>query len=779
MAKIYTGIFSNTQVDYSDNSPNEQDVYVVITDQDNPHNIQYSLLSSGGGAQTYRFTFDSVPEGTCALAIAYSSDGGQTWNGQTAGAISPRDVTVVENIYIWRLYFQCTDYVWNSEAEEIDFDLAELPCVQRVVDNDEDKFTPIRSKTYEIQAHTSEDFSILNFKDGTDNQYKVEISVGSIDKVFFTGWLSVSDLRQRFQVDPNVLILTATDGLGFLKDVPLTDVDGERFSNENKIIEYIAGALVKTGLELPIVVEMNIYEVDAPVSAFGHTYNFCYLHALTFEDNINEFLDCYTVLEKILTENCTLTQEKNVWYIKRIDEVDSQDQLQVRFAYDGSNVETEVQENFVKELGSESNGSGGFTYDMGFMNEDAEVSITSAHKSVRHNFNYRMPQEIPCNTDFIRGDVIDDTDPLDITYEVECWEKLWSDTLTDEPQLTGIYIRRLFSDVGYENERYVVLEVNATRFTFIMSSEIPVEENDKFTISVDKRLDSDIGGSGFYRNACVQVRLYGDDGTFWTHRFPNSVNTSREWVQCTSTFRTNQKWAYFEGDASDDLTEWKSLYDGDVQPVPVDGKVRILLYRDDQFGDTNDTYYRNFNFTYIPFINGSYKQFSGQYHLSEQDTTDKLTRKKEVFISDAPKRIMKGCLLKASGDDFVKTDGFYNLAVFTSGSPSSEYIHPFGEIQNQDVWNQYNRTFVSFEGTVDGLDTDKTDSQDRPDIPGFMHRYKIRDKSELTNNKHFVLIHFEQDFNLCEWECFFTEAFDDTINKQYLGHSFKYIESDT
>ena len=90
----YRGIFSNTQVDYTDNSPNEQDVYVLISDSNNPYNIQYSLTSSGGGFQTYTFTFDSVPDGTCALNVSYSADGGLTWNGQTGGFTSPRDVTV-------------------------------------------------------------------------------------------------------------------------------------------------------------------------------------------------------------------------------------------------------------------------------------------------------------------------------------------------------------------------------------------------------------------------------------------------------------------------------------------------------------------------------------------------------------------------------------------------------------------------------------------------------------------------------------------------------------
>lgn len=71
---------------------------------------------------------------------------------------------------------------------------------------------------------------------------------------------------------------------------------------------------------------MNIMESTAPLAPSGNMYlNFRYLHALTFETNIGEFDDCYTVLEKILGENSYLSQEKNRWYIKRVDEYDNHD----------------------------------------------------------------------------------------------------------------------------------------------------------------------------------------------------------------------------------------------------------------------------------------------------------------------------------------------------------------------------------------------------------------------------------------------------------------------
>jgi len=858
----YRGIFSNTQVDYTDNSPNEQDVYVLISDSNNPYNIQYSLTSSGGGFQTYTFTFDSVPDGTCALNVSYSADGGLTWSGQTGGFTSPRDVTVPENVYIWRLYFQCTDYYWDSEDTTVDFELSAIPTVQRVVDNDEDKYTPIRSKQMEIQAHTSDDFSILNFKGGTDNQFKVEIAIGTETDIMFTGWLSVSDLRQRFQPHPNVLVLTATDGLGFLKDIDLTDISGEQFTDENKIIEYIAACLYGTGLQLPIEVEMNIMESTAPLAPSGNMYNFCYLHALTFETNIGEFDDCYTVLEKILGENSYLSQEKNRWYIKRVDEYDNHDPVSVTFAYDGSTVETSYFELYKKEIGSNS-----LLYSLAWMNEDAELSLLSAHKEVKHTYNYERPNEIPCNKSFERGDLIGDdgTETVDDIvytrkkYELDCWDKRWSSITGDQAATIDIETKRLFTDLDYEDSRYVNIPQETTgKFHFIMSKKIQCIAGDKMDIDLSISLAADQGGSAF-KDQVLQVRLYANDGTFWTHHGKEDDADEPLWRECAAGFEIDdlniEFYNLYWGDT--DQTQQANLFSGETAPFPRDGYIKICVFQSNLFRADTDTHIHKVDFTYNAKINGTFNKYDGHYFKSTQDTLSKFKREEQVYISDIGHPQFKGFIFKSTwiglftgeavfsgsngftidGDKtteytvgqrikitgttannmettitsvtysvvddsttigvtgtttaateaatviqiegFTKCEGFFNYAVFPSGPPSADYIKPFGAIQNQDVWNQYNRTFAMFEGTIDGMDTDKQDGAGLPDIPGFIHTYYLRDSHELTNNKKFMPLHFEQDFYMCEWDTVLVEVFDTTIEKNYLGQEFKYIESDT
>ena len=125
---------------------------------------------------------------------------------------------------------------------------------------------------------------------------------------------------------------------------------------------------------------------------------------------------------------------------------------------------------------------------------------------------------------------------------------------------------------------------------------------------------------------------------------------------------------------------------------------------------------------------------------------------------------------------FGFTEGFYNAAVFPSGPPDSSYVKPFGQMQTEAVWNQFNRVFSIFEGTIDGLDTYVLDSLDRYDLPDLMHSFFLEDAHPATTNKKFKLLHFDQDPDLCEWNGVFIEVLDYTIPKVYTGHSFKYLE---
>ncbi len=97
--------------------------------------------------------------------------------------------------------------------------------------------------------------------------------------------------------------------------------------------------------------------------------------------------------------------------------------------------------------------------------------------------------------------------------------------------------------------------------------------------------------------------------------------------------------------------------------------------------------------------NGKYRIVAVEYSLIPNKTI--LT-----FAEPTQSESVGGALIKAY--DYLLSGNFYDSIEF-QGSPPQEDQLPYGQHQNQAVWNQYNRVFTAFEATVDGLDTDKTD----------------------------------------------------------------------
>lgn len=765
----------------------------------------------------------------------------------------------------------------DPSDQQVDIDLADNPVTIRVVDNNEDKFTPIRSKSCEIRLHTSPNINIMTFGSGGDNQYKVQICMNYTDNIIFEGWLSISDLRQDFQPDPNVLVLTSTDGLGFLKDIPLTDYNGNTFRGPNRLADYIAGCLVKTGLDKSLIAEMNVKESTQVTTYLGQMYNTIYLDAQTFAKGVNEFEDCFSVLEKILGEYCELSQQKNEWYIRAIDEFDWANSIQIRFSSSGV-IQSQLPEvAYNKEIGSDMS-----LYTMGFMNDDAQVSLQRPYKFVRHFYQFEQPQELPCNSNFERGDFISDLpdeviDGITYTakkYNLDCWDLLrgappiWNQLPTSE-----LFIKKLFDQFSREDSRYVCVKwpTAGLQAHVIRSEGIDMSSGDAFELSWDIAFEENTSlGTG---NILVaSILLEGNDGTYWflddlsigasnTLSFPADGETQMQWAQTNADWSVNYKLFFINVDTNTiDNRQFRSISMANVAPAPASGKLYIIFHWGNDITFANVTLLlSNLRFTYRGLINGTFTDYTGLENRIEQAGDYKASRDEQVYISDGPKLAFKGCLQKRTGtysimtgtitsaifasanyfqlsgywvwlfkdglpllisgttnnntdNTFVTntaynsgtnittiylstntiaevaisytistirfgfTEGFYNAAVYPAGPPGPGFIKPYGQIQNEAVWNQFNRVFSIFEGTIDGLDTFQLDAVDRYDLPDLMHSYFLRDSHPATTNKKFKLLHFDQDPDLCEWNGVFIEVLDYTIPKVYTGHTFKYLE---
>ncbi len=746
----------------------------------NPYGISWSAVDNGGGTQTVTVSWTSMPAGCTGTRIDALDGNGVLQGSQAFGTSSPDIWATCPSGNMTFLFFFLIptpgddEFFVLNEIEGVTDDLqpAEFPFRLVMNNNGDDKLSPICGLQLQMQfiSNTNTNLNKLLRGNYSDRRYRVTTTIE--DNVIFRGFLQMADAQEPFLPHPNIIELNAVDGLGSLKNKPLVDASGNNPTGYNKIIKYIAWALRLTGLDQNINVVMNIREEDAGTIASSpdqHIYNTQYLDAKTFETEPGQCEDAYTVLERILKHTCRVGQRHGEWWIKNTDEFDDQPDNVAIFDSNGEFVEMLEPRRYDKEIG--------FYEDMKWSQESCIVGFISPARLTKLTYRYNLPKEVPCNIDMERGDFIADIPTDSKKYNLECWDLKKQGGGGDAAPTTNGYIRRDFIN-GYENKRYTVIEYDATGVHFFRSETIPVEAKGKIKFNMTRRLSGDVGGSGFYRDVAMQIRLYADDGTFYMLSGESSGTDVLEWKSTNSSFTTNVRYIYFEGDVSRDMTEAETVYGNTTSPeIPKSGRIQVLIHQSHENTWGKDTYIDKVELEYLAFVNGSYQKYTGQYHQVKQSEQNPESVDDEVYMSDSPARLYKGALHKYNGTDWVLSGRFWNAAVFTGGPPDDTYLHPFGYIQAFNVWNQVRPLNRIFRGSIQGIQSATLDALNRSDLPTIFHTYYMRDSDEHSNAKKFMLLSYSMDLTLCEFsQASFREVHDEANGKVYGDpYEFKYL----
>lgn len=624
-----------------------------------------------------------------------------------------------------------TETLIDDADTPVVFDLTPTgsPLIIRIINNDRDKFSPIRAKQATIQfiSDKSQFQDVTTFTDSSDNRWSVQITADG-NPVFY-GFLMLPDSSMPFQPDPNVVQLTASDHLGSLKDLPLTKDDGTNPIGKFKIGELIAMCLKKTGLELDIVVINNLRAgsgsvsptetiftapvgtneirvsstygaffypgqiinvtgtvnnnttyhvvtvtddgstvfvtvsdtVSTPESSFsttltddassGHFYDKVWLDIKTFEQEIGVSEFCYTVLEKILGEDCFLSQWQGKWYIARVDEYDNHSIYPATFNSDGIFQSFDAHTSYSKSIGA--------AEVRRFANADQLLEFDRPNNFIKNTYRYLTPAEIPDNADYSRGDVTTRVTETGYTaYNLDQWGigNLWGSAET-LPDIDAVILRS-FNTLGDETSRFIMLTQPSGltgAFNYIRSSAIPVGFNDKINVSFDVSAMTNPSGDGILQ-VCFIV-LYAFDGTVYIQ---NPTNTSTTWLNDDtqppltwhttdaqlSLFRTGLNLAFHDSGSNVTVkTDWQSC-SIECTSVPKDGELRLYFFAGNQNPGSFDDIklrYQNLKVEYRPYIGGSYQKYTGNYDKVQRSDTGFLSkREKEVSVQDSQKPLFKG-----------------------------------------------------------------------------------------------------------------------------------------
>jgi hypothetical protein len=154
--------------------------------------------------------------------------------------------------------------------------------------------------------------------------------------------------------------------------------------------------------------------------------------------------------------------------------------------------------------------------------------------------------------------------------------------------------------------------------------------------------------------------------------------------------------------------------------------------------DDIDIQYSKLVFNYIPFINGSYQKYSGHSHKVSQFGDYKVNIDEDVSISDSPKKLFKGAMIRKVGSQYVLTERWFaggdlsNQGLLTT-PVDPQFVHPFGFLQIYAYWNQYRLRMLQLAGSVLGLRLSTTD------VPDIIHNYSIDAAAIETANKNLML----------------------------------------
>ncbi|MAI42093.1 MAG: hypothetical protein CMP95_06520 [Gammaproteobacteria bacterium] len=164
-------------------------------------------------------------------------------------------------------------------------------------------------------SSTTQNNQLDDFVQSDEREYKVKLEYGdqfSLSTTLWEGFITADDYIERFQTEPFEVNLTASDGLGELdafrfdfSEMEETLSGGGQYS----IIQRIAQALKKTGLEFPIYTSVD-------VTSNGRTEN---VFDFDFEGIFTKNLDIITAkdaLKNVLMQmNARLFQHESKWLI--------------------------------------------------------------------------------------------------------------------------------------------------------------------------------------------------------------------------------------------------------------------------------------------------------------------------------------------------------------------------------------------------------------------------------------------------------------------------------
>lgn len=520
--------------------------------------------------------------------------------------------------------------------------------VLRYINNEEEKYPQIQASELDILFYSESNFSLEEIITDDDYQYMVVVMyvIDTIEHPVWYGFLSTDDCEEQMQSDPKQIKLKATDGLGYLKDQELYNSD---VYEKRDLLKIIRDCLNYIPIEIPLLIEVNVFEEsmqDRSDILTAEPFSQCKVHTRSFLKDENTFNNCFDILVDILGGfECTLLQANGMWIIHRKHDRWNQD-LNYGTLY-GYMSDTPIATNIGYKIPVDRK-------ERFPINADHLRGFISAKKYTRINYNYRVPEQIPRNSNFEQGDfyppiggtgVDEDGNPtIKIANLINHWQYL---TDTGSPMPTSPYrVQVVDSGTNRSGESYIVLPTDTGGY--LKSETIEVDKGDKLNITGE--YTTLFPGHG-ETTALIMIILQRGTEPAWT-LFANQGDIDLEsgassvdgiWLRAP---KIGQIFIRNAQEAGRD--KWVP-FNVQTPSFPVSGLMHIRIYNSGGVLGYDSPMFKNLKFNWSLYVNDSIA-IKGEYDKLIENDLLRTNLTQDVKIGDSPKRIISGALFQGADE---------------------------------------------------------------------------------------------------------------------------------
>lgn len=619
------------------------------------------------------------------------------------------------------------------------------PFVLQEFNTDRDFFKPIRPQqaTIEILASASgvtiDDFLV----EDDDKAMKVIFSYGSYNEYWY-GIVSQEDMSENWIAQNHIITIRADDGFGSLKTVQLQDFNGDALVGKHtpyNLLQYAMQNTAQTTTFWNVISNVFYAGMDTSVRQTG--LDQCKIDINTFEKELSEYDDAYTVIDKInYAFNQTIFQYRGQWWILRLTELFiPQSGTLAGFQANKPN------------LGQRANTLSRFMMNIG-VNELVKPimpemirSFYKPSKDITVKFDYDPVESLVCNQSFQKGayyanQTVGSTEQF--IYDVDDWaHRLDLPGPTVFPS-SKEFKRYVIVGQGVEDE-YVKVEVeDGDQDSYIQSCETRVSANYLLKFSfLQKWADLEAGKVGINEKV-AQILLESDGGP--TYAYTNAG----EWEEFLPPPPIlNQSLYYITKVISNkEDVEFQEVKKETIIPFPGLLTIRLVL------NNSSGLYYKMFkdlNVEIIPPIDiYRLKQVGGNYIKWTIPANLNKASEFQIYLDNGYDGY-KGTL--------YLSDGATKTANVWSNRNLPAYTADFKQI------NSYSQLFFNrryrwiLEGNFFGLEWESGGNK-RP--LGMINTIKFVDDYP---DKTFAILNLKEiDFMNCTWSADLVEIWDEDID---------------